>query len=173
MLRGLWGFLSLGRCYLQLQNRYYIHINNGFPRAMSLKCIPWRFHKGTLRRFFFHFSADISNVHTQSFSVGESNFLLGAVLFCHAKDKETHLLLQIHNVQQICNVNGDEWEEWGVGWGLKMIMCVKYGSTAGPYVDLTGWGCVCRSVDFRMCAFAVCISCFMSSSWARVISHLV
>lgn len=25
----------------------------------------------------------------------------------------------------------------GVGWGLKMIMCVKYGSTAGPYVDLT------------------------------------
>lgn len=84
---------------------------------MSLKCIPWRFHKGTLGRFFFT-SLLTSQTYTLNHLVWEKAiFLLGAVLFCHAKDKETHLLLQILNVQQICNVNGDEWKEGGWGGG--------------------------------------------------------
>lgn len=83
---------------LHLQNRYYIHVNNVLPRATSLKCIPWRFHKGTEEIFIFFLLLFSSLLTSQTYTLNhlvleKAIFLLGAVLFCHAKDKETHLLL--------------------------------------------------------------------------------
>lgn len=56
-----------------------------------------------------------------------------------------------------------------------MITYVKYRSSAGPNVDVTKRLFALCSVDFRMCVcvFALCISCFMSSSWTCIISQLV